>query len=245
MTTLDLPNLKVIENPAANALLARVRGKISRDEARRLVRILYSWMMVEVVNRCFPTREVSIPTSMADSYGDDGVWHGTIPKPATQVVVLNIPRAGIVPAESVHDTLALLGIENVRADVMMMNRVSSPTDGHVTGVAVQGYKTGSSVQGAVVLYPDCMIATGASLLEAQRHYERLGGQALQHIVMALISAPRGLEAIAAAFPDTLIYTYAVDFGLTATDYILPGAGDMGEKLNGPSDACISQGVKQQ
>lgn len=238
------PNVTVVGNTAANALLARIRRRdISRYDARQFVRLLYGWMMIEVVNQLFPRKKIAVQTSMHETHGDQGVWHGEVPDPDTQVVILDIPRGGIVPSESCHDQLALLGIDSIRADVIMMNRTHGH-DGRVTGVAVQGRKTGTNVDGAIVLYPDCMLATGASLIEARRHYEMLGGAALQHIMMVLIAAPQGIEAISKAYPDTQIFINSVDFDLTDEDFILPGGGDMGNKLNGPSDVLISAGSIQ-
>ncbi|MGE5234790.1 MAG: uracil phosphoribosyltransferase, partial [Acidobacteriota bacterium] len=42
----------------------------------------------------------------------------------------------------------------------------------------------------------------------------------------------GVERLAGAAPDAEIYTAAVDDGLDARKYILPGLGDFGDRLYG-------------
>ncbi len=226
-----------------NSLLARVRSKdVSMDEARRLVRRLYSFLLYTIMDVDFDHFETEIPTSMIE-HNPKGVWKGPVTDYRVPVVVTAVARGGLLPGDACIDELALYGYKNMRLDCLMMNRTTDP-NGHVTGVAVQGRKTGNSVKGAIVLYPDCMVATGGSMVKARDIYEDMGGSARRHIVASLICTPKGAETIWTKYPDTIIYTVNMDLELDDHDYILPGAGDMGNKLNGPSDLVIT-GLEQQ
>ncbi|MDO8626183.1 MAG: uracil phosphoribosyltransferase [Candidatus Magasanikbacteria bacterium] len=233
--------LHIIDNPVVRLMLARVRPKdASRDEARRWVRELYHLLTMEMINQLFLLREASVPTPLQTELGERGVWRGLVPNTQTSVVVTAIARGGLLPSDVVLDALTALGFENARMDILTMNRTTDAT-GHVNGVEIQGSKTGSTVNGAIVVYPDPMLATGGSLLRAVEHYASLPGTACWHVALSLIAAPEGAERFLNAIPNAHLFTGALDGGLTAYDYIWPGAGDMGNKLNGPSDAVIRSG----
>ncbi len=223
-------------------LLARVRSEdVASDEARQNVRQLYSHLTYEIVNDHLPQFKLEVRTSMF-KYNPKGVWTGMAPDLRVPVVVTDIARGGMLPSETCINELSRLGFQP-RHDVILMNRTTD-SSGHVNGVAVQGCKTGDSVKGAIVIYPDCMLATGGSVIKAIEINEKMTGPARCHIVIALICTRQGAENIWTKYPDTLIYTVNVDPELDEHDYILPGAGDMGNKLNGPSDLIIT-GLEQQ
>jgi len=77
---------------------------------------------------------------------------------------------------------------------------------------------------------DPMLATGGSTVAA---IDTLKGRGCQSIkVMAIISAPEGIQKVHAAHPDVDIYTGAVDSHLNEKGYIVPGLGDAGDRLFG-------------
>jgi uracil phosphoribosyltransferase len=77
---------------------------------------------------------------------------------------------------------------------------------------------------------EIMLATGGSLISA---ISRLKLEGAAHInVVALISAPEGIERLATEYPEIPIYTAAIDRGLNEKKYIVPGLGDAGDRLNG-------------
>jgi len=51
-------------------------------------------------------------------------------------------------------------------------------------------------------------------------------------VVNLLGAPEGVRRVLKAFPDTAIFTAAVDKQLNTRGYILPGLGDAGDRLFG-------------
>jgi uracil phosphoribosyltransferase len=132
--------------------------------------------------------------------------------------------------------------------------MSRATDdaGHVTGATWHDAKIGRDIDGRVVLFPDPMGATGTSMLSALEHYKtRLDGAPARCIAMHLIVTPEYLRNVLQAQPDTVVYALRVDRGLSPSDvlatvpgtrwkeerglddkqYIVPGAGGVGEILN--------------
>ena len=132
-----------------------------------------------------------------------------------------------------------------------MNRVTNES-GQVTGARIFGEKTGGSVDGRVLLFPDPMGATGTSLIKAINFYkETAGGTPSRIITMNLIVTPEFVQNVLRAHPDATIYAYRLDRGLSDPDvletipgthperecgltdnqYIVPGAGGLGEVIN--------------
>ena len=81
-----------------------------------------------------------------------------------------------------------------------------------------------------VLLVDPMLATGGSAVLAAGLVTAAGATDLR--LVCLVAAPEGLAAFSAAWPDVPIYTPAVDRGLNARKFILPGLGDFGDRLYG-------------
>ena len=50
--------------------------------------------------------------------------------------------------------------------------------------------------------------------------------------MCLLTCPEGLATLQQAHPDVDIYTAAIDRGLNAHGYIVPGLGDAGDRIFG-------------
>jgi uracil phosphoribosyltransferase len=82
----------------------------------------------------------------------------------------------------------------------------------------------------VVLLVDPMLATGGSAVLAAGLVRAAGAADLR--LLCLVAAPEGLAAFSGAWPDVPIYTPAVDRGLDARKFILPGLGDFGDRLYG-------------
>jgi uracil phosphoribosyltransferase len=157
-----------------------------------------------------------------------------------------------MPSQIVYEQLnELLDPSCVRQDHLFMSRTTDG-DGHVSGVAWHDAKIGRDVDGRIVLFPDPMGATGASLVSALDHYKtRLEGTPARCIPMHLIVTPEYLRNVLRSHPETLIYALRVDRGLSAPEvlatvpgtrwdeekglddhqYIVPGAGGVGEILN--------------
>lgn len=84
------------------------------------------------------------------------------------------------------------------------------------------------VQLALVLDP--MLATGGSAVAAVDILKRWGCQRIKYV--GLIAAPEGIRRLSQAHADVDIHLAAVDDGLDARGYIVPGLGDAGDRQFG-------------
>jgi uracil phosphoribosyltransferase len=246
------PSVHLLDDPVAFTALARLCAHITHQpEVGRLVRFLYEKLAQAVVAAEFPRARLDVPTRMVTS-SPQAVVRGAGIAPHTRVVTVGIARAGTVPSQVVYDLLnELLDPSGVRQDHLFMSRATD-AQGHVTGATWHDAKIGREVDGRVVLFPDPMGATGSSLVSALDHYKtRLEGRPASCITMHLIVTPEYLRNVLRAHPDTRIYALRLDRGLSADDvlgtvpgtrwddekglddhqYIVPGAGGVGEILN--------------
>ena len=246
------PRVHILDNAHLLTLLARLCSpEVRHPELLHLLRTIYQVMLSAVASREFPRRAVEVPTRMAERHPRHGVYRGTALDPATRAVIADVIRAGIAPAQICFETLTTtLPPENVRLDHLTLAR-RADASGHVVGVDLSGSKIGGSVDGAILLLPDPMGATGATTLRALRHYREHHGKPARIVAMPMIATPEYLRAVLDAFDELVVYAVRLDRGLSPPDvlalppgaewarerglddheYIVPGAGGMGEVLN--------------
>lgn len=246
------PNVHLLDNLYLLTALARLSGtRIRHPEMAATLRRIYQIMLAVVSGHELPRALAAEPTRMSERHPEAGVYRGDVLDPTTRIVIVDIIRAGIVPSQTCFEMLtAVLPDENVRIDHLTMARVSDAS-GRVTGVDLSGSKIGGPVDGAILLLPDPMGATGATTLRALRHYREHHGKPARIVAMPMIATPEYLRAVLGAFDDVVVYTARLDRGLSESDvlatrpgerwseergldergYIVPGAGGMGEVLN--------------
>ena len=71
-----------------------------------------------------------------------------------------------------------------------------------------------------MLMLDPMLATGGSAVAALTECARQGARRMS--LLSIVASPEGVARVAAALPEVTVYTVAVDSGLNADGYILPG-----------------------
>ena len=247
------PNVHILDNVYLLTALARLSGtEVRHPEMTSIVRDVYKAMLVAVVGREFPRVRGEVDTRMAELHPREGVYRGDVLDLATKVVIVDVVRAGILPAQTCFEALtSVLPDDHVRLDHLTMARVADDA-GHVTGVDLSGSKIGGSVEGDVLLLPDPMGATGGTTVKAVKHYHEHYGRPARIVAMPMMATPEYLRTVLSAFAgDVVVYTARLDRGLSAPDvldalpgerwdeerglndkgYIVPGAGGMGEVLN--------------
>lgn len=85
---------------------------------------------------------------------------------------------------------------------------------------------GSPVDVALVLDP--MLATGGSACMALESMLTWG--AGQTVLISVIAAPEGIDRVAMQYPDTQVFTCAIDEKLNDDKFIVPGLGDAGDRV---------------
>jgi len=145
----------------------------------------------------------------------------------------------------------VLNPENVRQDHLFISRQVG-AQGEVTGAAVAAAKIGGPLEGAILVLPDPMGATGGSLLEALACYQRRDAGTPQKVVcIHLIVTPEYVQRVHREYPEVRIHAIRLDRGFSSEralasvpgtwpeeergldehQYIVPGAGGLGEILN--------------
>jgi uracil phosphoribosyltransferase len=246
------PRVHILDNLFLSSALARLGApSTSGPEVAEILRGVYRALLVIAAGRELPGRAANVPTRMQASHPEAGIYRGPALDPASRVVVADVIRAGIVPAQTCFEALAsVLPHENVRLDHLNLSRVSDEA-GRVVGVDLSGSKVGGSTAGATLFVPDPMGATGATTVRLLDHYLERYGEPAKVVTMPMIATPEYLRRVLDRFARLVVYTARLDRGLSPPDvlrskpgqrwseerglddkgYIVPGAGGMGELLN--------------
>ena len=217
-----------------------------------LVRQLYRDLLFRVLSAEFPRHLTKVETAMAGNCLD-AWWEGVIVDDSTSAVVVDISRAGDLPSQLVFDILSRqLKAEGVRKDHIYSQRVTDPTTHQVIGANLSGSKIGGLIAGRYLICPDPMGATGSTIVEALAYYRsRQLGAPAKVILVHLIVTPEYLRCVTEKCPEATVYALRLDRGLSPLDvlqtvpgerwseergltnhgYIVPGAGDIGARLN--------------
>lgn len=241
----------LFDDPFLSTLLARLGAPTTGTrEMPQLVRSAYRRLLHEVLALAFPRSQQRHATRMSSHEPRAFVQQELLSR-ETRLVICAVVRAGILPAETCYEAaLEVLPAENVRIDVLNMSR-EVDADGRVTGVRLDGTKIGGPVDDAFVLVPDPMGATGGTLCRVVDVYRNLAGGPPRTIAAAhLMVTPEAVQRVAASCPDAEVYAARFDRGLSSeralasepgthpgeerglndVQYIVPGAGGMGELL---------------
>jgi uracil phosphoribosyltransferase len=245
-------NVHILADPWSLSILARLCHPTAKTpEVHVLLDAAYR-RLLEAACEQLPTVAVDLETRMTAR--DPGArFQGRIIDRSHRAVVVDVARAGMIPAHlfqlGLHE---VLDSDGVRVDHLFMDRAVDPQTGAVSGIAFHGSKIGGPIDGSTMFVPDPMGATGRSLVHAIRHYEeKVGGRPHRVVCCHLIVTPEFVRRVQDAFPDAVIYALRLDRGLSpadvlaerpgkrwseekgldAHDYIVPGAGGLGELIN--------------
>ncbi len=246
------PNVHLVGNPFLLSQLATLCAKETiQPQVNRLVASLYTDLVKTVLNAEFPRKHAAIPTRMID-HTPKGIYQGQVIDPEVRAVTVDIARAGTLPSQVTYDLLnTVLQPQLVRQDHIIMSRMLDASE-TVIGSAIGGAKIGGDIDDAFLLFPDPMGATGGSLSTAITLYkEKVPGTPRKIVCLNLIVTPEYLRRITTDHPDVVVYAIRLDRGLSPPDvfnappgkfwdrerglddrqYIVPGAGGMGEVMN--------------
>ena len=244
------PDVLLSDDPYMATLLATI-GSPDTGTAQlpALVRSAYRRLLQDVLAREFPVREQQVATRMT-AVEPRAFVRGPQLCRETKLVICAVIRAGLLPAQACYEAaVEVLPPANVRLDFLNMSRTTDAQH-HVTGVRLDGSKIGGPIDGAVVLIPDPMGATGGTVARAVDVYQGLGGTPHRLVAAHLMVTPEAIARVTSACPGVRLYAGRVDRGLSSeralrsapgtwpdeerglndVHYIVPGAGGMGELL---------------
>ncbi len=246
------PNVHLLQNPFLLTQLAFLSAKGTAQPAiNELVVLLYQDLVKTFINVELPREHVAIPTRMIDVH-PLGVFQGEIVDRSVRAVTVDIARAGTLPSHVTYDLLnRLLDPRLVRQDHLIMARQVDERH-QVVGSQIFGAKIGGDVDDAFLIFPDPMGATGGSMAEAIGYYKaKVPGKPRRVVTLNLIVTPEYLRRMKAVHPEAVVYAVRLDRGLSAPEvlatlpgtrwdderglddrqYIVPGAGGLGEIMN--------------
>lgn len=245
-------NVHILRHPSINSLLTKLCSiETVQPEFNRLVTAIYNTLFIEALNNEWPLAKIKIPTRMTAAH-PDCFYEGDVLDHQQKAVIVDIARAGMLPSQVGFDLLChTVNPQLVRLDHIFASRVTNANN-TVTHTDLAGSKIGGDINGAYVFFPDPMGATGLSLATIIDHYKKnVSGQAKKFVAIHLIITPEYIQHLHSTHPDVTIYTVRVDRGLSdpkilntvlgthwsqekglnAQQYIVPGAGGVGELIS--------------
>ena len=202
----------VLDHPLIQHKLAILRSKdTSVKEFRELVGEIAGLMCYEAT-RNLPLKEVKVETPITTA--TCRMLAGK------KMAIVPILRAGLGMVDS------------------MVSLIPSAKIGHIglyrdpqTHKPVEYYcKLPDDIGNRQVFVVDPMLATGGSAIAAIDFLKQHGCKNI--IMMNIIGAPEGVEAVTKAHPDVDVYLAALDERLNENAYIVPGLGDAGARIFG-------------
>jgi uracil phosphoribosyltransferase len=201
----------VIAHPLVQHNLTRLRDKRTQpQEFRRLLGEIASLMLYEA-SRSFATRPIAVQTPLAPARGF---------RIKRDVVLVPVLRAGLGMLDSI-----LQLIPNARVGFIGLKREE-------TTLRAQFYHKSlpKNLSRFEVILIDPMLATGGSAVAALDLLAEQGAKQVR--LVNLVAAPEGIRRVRKSYPKLPIFTAAIDRRLNHKGYILPGLGDVGDRLFG-------------
>ena len=203
--------LHVLNHPLASHVVTHLRDQTTKPATFRTLCYQISLLLAIEATRDLPTEEKAIVTPLEPMTGRV--------LPHQPLVVVPILRAGLGMVQPFLDlfpdvSVGYIGLER----------------DHATAVARSYYCKLPALPGRRVLLVDPMLATGGSAVKAIDVVRTQG--ATDITLVSIVSAPEGVAEVEQHHPGVPIYTAALDRGLNARKYILPGLGDFGDRLYG-------------
>lgn len=246
-------NYHVLNDPFLSSLLALLSSKETKQPLiTDLVKHLYKALLSYAIAEEFPRKCRVIPTRMDQFHKKEALLKDDWIDFDTKIVIVNLARAGIVPSQFCYEFLThIFKPDHVRQDYIYIQRTVDEK-GAVIGSVISGYKIGGSIDNAIVLFSDPMGATGGSISATLDLYkEKIKGVPLKYLALHLILTPEYLKRLETDHPELIVYGLRLDRGLSSQkiintipgthwdkerglnnhQYIVPGAGGLGELLS--------------
>ena len=244
-------DVHILAEPFTLGLLAELgHPDTKQPRFNDILETLYRSLLQRMISHEFPRQQVERETNMIQTT-PKGVFHGQIVDPESRAVTVNVARAGTIPSHLCQNVLhQVIEASRVRQDHVIMERTTDET-GAVTGAALHGSKIGGDIDGAHLIFPDPMGATGSSLSRVIDHYKsEVEGTPEAVLTAHLIVTPEFVRNMQKNHPGVRIWALRLDrgqspdevlalrpgedsreSGLNEIDYIVPGAGGVGEIIN--------------
>jgi uracil phosphoribosyltransferase len=207
-----MEGVTIVKHPLVQHKLTLIRDKnISTKSFRELLKEIGMLLCYEVT-RDLPLTNVEIETPMSRMMS---------PRLAgKKLVFAPILRAGVTFAEGMLDLVPA-------ARVAHIGLYREPE----SFVAVEYFfKAPSDLDERLVIVVAPVIATANTAAAAVVRLKERGAREIRFVSM--LASPEGMERLRGLHPDVPVWTAAIDEGLDAQGFILPGLGDAGDRAYG-------------
>ena len=202
-------NLTVIDHPLTSHYLTVLRDRSTEAEEFRSAARRLTYTLVMEATRRVPLAETTVETPLETTAG--------YRMPPT--VAIAVLRAGLGLLDAVIDMVPdiKVGFAGVQRD-------------EETIEPIEYYFKTADLSAAHVLILEPMLATGGSLSWAVGKAKESGAESIT--ALCVVTAPPGVDRMGREHPDVRIVAAALDRDLNEHAYIVPGLGDMGDRLFG-------------
>ena len=146
--------------------------------------------------------------------------------PKDDLLIATVLRAGLPFHEGFLQVFDKAANGFVSAYRMYTNREHTEVGIHTE------YMAAPSCKGKTLVIVDPMLATGGSMAASYEALVKTGTPRKVHIA-CVIATPEGIEMIRQVLPeDAIVWCAAIDPGMNANKYIVPGFGDAGDLCYG-------------
>ncbi|MDR7415179.1 MAG: uracil phosphoribosyltransferase [Armatimonadota bacterium] len=207
-----MSSVRVVDHPLIQHKLSLLRDRRTPPkEFRELVEEI-SMLLAFEATRDLHTREVEVETPLMRTRGRSIAGSG--------LAVVSILRAGLGMEPGIVKLLPTARVGHVG--------IERDPETLLPGVYYVKLPEDMAQREALILDP--MLATGGSASACVHLLKEQGARRFKFL--CLIAAPEGIARLHTDHPEVEIYAAAVDEGLDAHGYILPGLGDAGDRLFG-------------
>ncbi len=202
-------NLTVIDHPLTRHYLTILRDENTGPEAFRSAARSLTYTLVLEATKRLRLEEVEVTTPMETTIGHR----------VHDVVAVAVLRAGLGMLDAVLDMIpdCKVGFAGVQRD-------------EETATPMEYYANLPDLSDSSVLILEPMLATGGSLSWAVDQAKSFGATDIS--ALCVVTAPEGIARMDDDHPDVRIIAATHDRDLNDRKYILPGLGDMGDRLFG-------------
>ncbi|HAV40620.1 MAG TPA: uracil phosphoribosyltransferase [Aquificaceae bacterium] len=201
--------LKVLDNPLLKHKLNTIRDKRNPPERLRSLVEELTLMCMPYLMEEAPIRNERIETPLEESIFEF--------VEEEKIVLLCILRAGMPMLNG-----ALRAFPRAKAGFLAIRRNEESLKPTLY------YRRIPNIKDKWVVVLDPMLATGGTLSMA---LEEIKAERPERIFsLNLVASPEGIEKVLSLHPDVNLFVVSVDRELNQKGYIVPGVGDMGDRL---------------
>ena len=202
--------LTIVDHPLAKHYLTVLRRQDTGPQLFRQTTRQLGHLLVAEATRDLALFEIEIETPLELTTGYEV---------SKRVVAVPVLRAGLGLLDA-----ALDAIPDVRVGYVGLARNEETAEPETY------YEKLPDLAGAKVLILEPMLATGGSLSDAVRRVKEKG--ATDVTAICVVAAPEGAARMEKDHPDVRVIVAGLDRQLNESFYIVPGLGDMGDRLFG-------------